>query len=151
MDIIKQFEITLNVLQNGLFPLSLAFLDVDKFKDVNDNYGHTFGDEVLSTLAKLFLKHISENDYVGRYGGEEFLIIFNNTDINVAEKTLLHISDEFKAMMTDRIGVPISFSAGLIEIDAENAKAEGINALIDKADKLMYRAKAEGRDRIMLG
>ena len=120
--------------------------DLDNFKDVNDTYGHLAGDFVLQRVAELFTKRLRTIDIVGRYGGEEFLVILPETDIDkarlVAERLRVAVAGAVIDDGDDRIHVTVSaglasYAPGLLE-----------NDLIKKADDNLYRAKTEGKNRI---
>jgi len=139
------------VLYENAFPISLAILDIDHFKNINDTYGHAEGDVVIVGLADLFRKLTRDTDYIGRYGGDEFLIIFSNTNIKAAQMVLSRIADKFKDIINDKTEAPISFSVGLVEIQAEDVKKNDLSVFIKKADDRMYKAKSEGRNMIEIG
>jgi len=123
--------------------LSVLLLDIDHFKAVNDTYGHPKGDQVIIKVAET-LKHICrETDYIGRYGGEEFLIVLTNTDMRQAmilgERIREHIaSTDFGEPS------PITISGGITTHTHETAKE-----LIRSADQALYEAKNNGRNRIV--
>lgn len=146
--IFKQIKKTFETKQKSIFPVCLALLDIDKFKDINDKFGHTTGDQVLIGLAGLFKRFTRGTDCAGRYGGDEFLIQFNNTDIERAKLIITRISKKFRDMMIDEIDISLTLSAGLIEIQAEDVKNNELTLYIDSVDKLLYKAKAAGRDNI---
>lgn len=146
--IFKQFKKVLESEQKSIFPVCLALLDIDKFKDVNDKFGHTTGDQVLIGLAGLFKRFTRGTDYAGRYGGDEFLIQFKNTDIAKAKVILTRISKKFSEIMKGKIDLPLTLSAGLIEIQNEDVKNSELVFYIDQVDKLLYKAKAAGRNNI---
>lgn len=125
-------------------PLCLAILDIDDFKQINDTFGHDYGDEVLLFLADALRRHCDEGDKAYRYGGEEFAILFN--DKHVAEacdcvKRLLNCLREYRFGFAD---APITFSAGVVEY------TEGItrDAFFEAADRTMYYAKQSGKNRV---
>ena len=120
-------------------------LDIDYFKKVNDNYGHQIGDEVLVKVSEIIQENIRETDIAGRYGGEEFLIIFPQTNCKEALNTAERINLTLKAHKFDK-GFTLTISGGLSEWQGENAAQ-----LIKKADELLYKAKNGGRDRIEAG
>ena len=124
-------------------PLSILLLDIDKFKNINDNYGHNIGDEVLKAFADLVKLNIRETDYFGRWGGEEFLIILPSTDLNdaytIAEK--IRIIVEKQSINTLQ---KITISIGVTQLDHDNTYTD----MIRKADFSMYNAKANGRNRV---
>ena len=128
-------------------PLSLALIDLDGFKAVNDQYGHAAGDEVLRNFAINVLSSFRHHDLVARYGGEEFAVILANTN----EEGALHALQKVKARAADvtiQFGgeslPPITFSAGLAVYKPGQTPSE----LIERADTALYQAKNLGRDRI---
>ena len=145
------FETFKNVLDenshNGSV-LSLAMIDIDKFKEINDQYGHSVGDGVLKAFAKQIKRFTRDTDYIGRYGGEEFLILLKDADKSQAMVVLNRIAKEFEAMYRQVLGRSITFSGGLIQINQKDNISKSLAELIDKADRLLYRAKEKGRNRI---
>jgi diguanylate cyclase (GGDEF)-like protein len=128
-------------------PLSFAMLDLDLFKKVNDTYGHPVGDRVLKNIANMFKQRLRKYDIVGRYGGEEFIMILPNTDAEAAKKIidvirvrfseLVHYSDEDEFFCT--------FSCGIASFPQfSNAKE-----ISDEADKALYQAKQAGRNQVI--
>jgi diguanylate cyclase (GGDEF)-like protein len=122
--------------------LSVLMLDIDYFKKVNDQYGHQTGDDVLVIVSEIIQGNIRETDIAGRYGGEEFLIIFPHTNFEEAFNTAKRINKALKEHEFKE-GFKLTISGGLSEWQGENAAQ-----LIHKADKLLYKAKNGGRDRI---
>ncbi|MFP4461441.1 MAG: diguanylate cyclase [Thermotogota bacterium] len=122
--------------------LSVLMLDIDYFKKVNDNYGHQTGDDVLVEVSRIIQENIRDTDISGRYGGEEFLIIFPHTSCQMAKNTAERINKTLKEHVFKE-GFTITISGGLAEWRGENAAQ-----LIKKADELLYKAKKGGRDRI---
>ncbi len=125
-------------------PLCLLLLDLDKFKLVNDQFGHPGGDIVLTELANLFKNNCRKIDYFGRYGGEEFVFIMTDTVLDEAIKITDRLRDEFSKMSIEGIYQQVTFSGGLIQWKAGNHGEE----IVKKADKLLYKAKNSGRDKI---
>ncbi len=129
-------------------PLSLAMLDLDHFKQLNDRYGHETGDKVLVHLATLMRQAQRETDVLVRYGGEEFLIILPGTDLNGA----WFVVDRLRATVTatplqcDNNKIATSFSAGIAQLKADES---GQN-LISRADNALYEAKRSGRNCIKI-
>ncbi|MDY0264916.1 MAG: diguanylate cyclase [Sulfurospirillum cavolei] len=126
---------------------TLCFIDIDHFKNVNDNYGHEAGDVILSTVGKILRKYIRQVDFAGRYGGEEFLVILPSTDlaqaIHFAEK-IRNVIEQFKFLYkSERINVTIS--CGVAQRSQYVSKEEVLNA----ADTLLYKAKECGRNQVM--
>ncbi len=129
------------------FPLSLALIDLDKFKAINDRHGHPAGDEVLRVYANNILSIFRHHDLVARYGGEEFAVLLPNTDAEGAERALAKVRNRARESIwqcdSDTQPVP-TFSAGL----ALYKPGETSGSLIERADKALYRAKHLGRDRV---
>lgn len=124
-------------------PLSVIMYDVDHFKVVNDKYGHDIGDIVLSTLSKLVKKNIRDIDVVGRYGGEEFLVVLPNISIEEAKFFAHRLREEVEAYSFETVG-SITISLGLVEVKNE----ENINELFQRVDKLLYKSKNNGRNQV---
>lgn len=123
--------------------LSIAMLDIDFFKKVNDNYGHFFGDFVLVKISAIIEETIRKTDIAGRYGGDEYLIIFTNTDKKSAFGILERIRESIEKEKWNKEGLVITISAGICELfDHDYPK------LLMKADELLYKAKENGRNRI---
>lgn len=123
-------------------PLSLAIFDIDDFKRVNDSKGHIFGDQVLVDVASLIKKSIRSSDCVGRYGGEEFMVLFPNTDLDTAVQISQRIKQAIEAYPFSE-GVTITISGGV-----QQYAGEAMNEFIHLADKQLYRAKARGKNQI---
>jgi two-component system cell cycle response regulator len=128
---------------------SLSMLDIDHFKMVNDSYGHLTGDEVLARIATLIHRNVRDTDIVGRYGGEEFIIILPKTNLSsswvVAERLRSIIE---KAEMKDSAGnvFTITVSQGLAGWERDEDAA----SLISRADEALYKAKGKGRNRVQI-
>jgi diguanylate cyclase (GGDEF)-like protein len=127
-------------------PISLAMLDVDFFKRINDELGHTAGDAVLRQLAVRLAREVRRSDIVARPGGDEFLIAMPSTDLEsaaaVAERLRLAIQEPFEI-----IPWPISASLGIVQFQPE---IETIEQALGRADEAMYRSKQSGRNRVSL-
>ncbi len=126
-------------------PLSLAVLDIDRFKRINDSYGHKAGDKALKIIAARVRKNLRETDFLARYGGEEFAIVMPETGLGDAlvavEKLRKDVSQsQFHYQGT---GVNITVSVGLAEMQADDTP----ESLFQRADRALYTAKANGRDR----
>ncbi|MFZ6748574.1 diguanylate cyclase [Undibacterium sp. Ren11W] len=130
-------------------PLAVAMLDLDNFKLVNDNYGHPVGDQVLRTLSRLLRQRLRRSDVVGRYGGEEFIVIFPATSATSAMTVLDEVRIAFAKLQqfSDQGEFAVTFSAGISDL----SRAADVNALIENADAALYMAKKSGKNRIVLG
>lgn len=127
--------------------LSVALLDIDNFKQVNDTLGHQGGDEALIHLSKVIKEALRPSDSVARYGGEEFLIIFPDTDISTGMEIVERLQRELtkKFFLHNNERKLITFSAGI----ALRAEDEDKEDLIGRADKAMYHAKQTGKNRVV--
>lgn len=125
---------------------SVVMFDLDKFKDVNDTYGHEAGDAVLSAFAAILKKTCRTEDFVSRYGGEEFLAVLSHTDtkgaVNFAEKVRVHVEKACFMYKGKRIGVTVSSGV------AEREKHVSQEATVNSADEYLYVAKTNGRNRV---
>lgn len=123
--------------------LCLMMLDIDHFKRVNDKFGHLIGDKVLKTVADLLMKNTREKDSIGRYGGEEFIVMLSDIALEeaalIAERIRISICDYDYGIE----GLKVSISIGVVQY-----KGEILNTFINKADLLLYQAKAKGRNRV---
>ena len=126
-------------------PLAVILLDVDRFKQINDTFGHAGGDVVLQRLAA-HLQHVSRaNEIVGRWGGEEFLLLLPDSDVEVARTT----AERIRRGMAER---PVAIDGGMVTVTLSGGCAADttgqVDALVNRADAALYRAKAAGRNRI---
>lgn len=131
-------------------PLSLMILDVDRFKAVNDTYGHLVGDRILQLLSSRLRHNLRLQDTLFRYGGEEFVIILSNTDCQealfVANRLCSVVREQtFAISSTLTIDMTISIGASCLQ-DLDD---DGGVSLLDRADRYLLQAKAAGRDRVM--
>ncbi len=145
------FEITRAQRYNH--PLSVVLADIDRFKNVNDTYGHQVGDEVLKVFARCIQKEIRKKiDWVVRYGGEEFLIVLPETNnlgaFSMAERLRNAVSEtKIKAGVYDLI-ITASFGGACAEFQNNHADDITMGHLINQADEQLYRSKKEGRNRV---
>jgi diguanylate cyclase (GGDEF)-like protein len=128
-------------------PMALALIDLDHFKRVNDSHGHAAGDTVLRRFAEIAGAVIRSEDVLGRWGGEEFLLMMPNTTAQQGTICLQRIRNRLRATTIDEVrqGLVIAFSAGIADCRGE----EDLDPAIERADRLMYQAKEQGRDRIL--
>lgn len=130
--------------QRNQQPLALAFIDLDHFKAVNDDFGHDAGDQVLRMFAKQIGKRIRSSDSILRWGGEEFLIIMPNTSLDQAVLAMQSIQKNGFGFRPD--GKPLTVSIGLVERNKD--QLQDIQQLLLKADQRMYQAKQAGRNQV---
>jgi diguanylate cyclase (GGDEF)-like protein len=133
-------------------PLSLIFCDIDHFKRINDTFGHSAGDKVLKELIRIISSSIRMNiDWIGRYGGEEFIIVLPETDIHGACSLAERLRKKVETMVIEIMDQPVSITAsfGVAGLNRETAnKPCGYEELINVADQYMYQAKKEGRNMV---
>ncbi|APZ43037.1 GGDEF domain-containing protein [Acidihalobacter ferrooxydans] len=136
------------------WPLSVGFLDIDHFKKVNDTYGHSAGDVVLKALARMMKEELRRSDVVARYGGEEFVVLLPGTKesdaFGLLDRLRRHIA---KTRFThDDAGISVTISIGLASVNVEHSSDSGFDSaedLLRAADRALYAAKREGRDRTL--
>jgi diguanylate cyclase (GGDEF)-like protein len=125
-------------------PLGLVLIDIDHFKAVNDTHGHQAGDRVLRRLAELVRSHVRAQDLLGRWGGEEFLLVCRDT----GREQALAIAEKLRALVAGLDfgdGLHVTASFGVAAMDGERP----LEQLFSAADAALYRAKAEGRNRVV--
>jgi two-component system cell cycle response regulator len=125
-------------------PLSVIMLDIDNFKRVNDTFGHRVGDEVIQSVAHAIIANTRKSDVVGRYGGEEFLILLPETDLSAAKVVAEKIRSTVAQLRFETKELAITISAGV----AQAQKDESYEALVNKADTNLYQAKRSGKNRV---
>lgn len=126
-------------------PLSMIMFDIDHFKEVNDTYGHAVGDFVLQTLTKIVGKNLRESDYLVRWGGEEFIIITPETDIEKTRVLAERVRRAIEIHNFDRSG-QITVSFGVTAYRADDTE----DTIVKRADDAMYEAKKKGRNRVVV-
>lgn len=141
------FEHTLAVSKRSRTPISVILLDVDHFKRVNDTYGHLFGDKMLKSVADTVRANVRESDNLCRWGGEEFVVLLPDCDIQSAGDLAERIRGDLANRTVDSGGTLVSVSAsfGVAQYRSEESTLE----LIGRADKALYRAKGLGRNRVV--
>jgi diguanylate cyclase (GGDEF)-like protein len=130
-------------------PLACMFLDVDRFKRINDTYGHQAGDEVLRHVAGIILSQLRAGDTVARYGGEEFVVMLPQTAVsharNIAERIRERIADHPFGVGSGQV-LNVTISIGLSMLEEGEAES---SRMIESADRALYRAKSGGRNRVV--
>jgi len=147
---IERTEMEIHRLQRASRPLSLILTDIDYFKKVNDNYGHQLGDFVLQRFSEELSESVRPYDFVGRYGGEEFVICLPDANglqsLSIAERMRKKV-EEMKIIPPDdpqSSNITASFGVASYRLESEDS----LDSLTGRADKAMYRAKREGRNRV---
>jgi len=128
-------------------PLCIALIDLDRFKAINDRYGHAAGDRVLQEFASMARNTIRSCDTLGRWGGEEFLLVLPNTTLDVAFGLLDHLRLQAGLIppADDEVGLHVSISAGLAATGEEPCS---LDEIVARADLALYEAKNSGRDLV---
>lgn len=138
----KALGVAVNGARVSLQPLSVIMLDLDYFKALNDTYGHQFGDKVLRATSDVIRRTVRNSDIVGRYGGEEFLIILPGAPKQSAVATANRLAQELRKINLKE-GVTVTASMGVTAWLGDEA-----DELVSRVDKLLYQAKRNGRDRV---
>lgn len=129
-------------------PFSVSFIDLDDFKEINDEYGHQYGDEVLQKIAELIRLHSRSTDYVARIGGDEFATIH----VMIAPADAEQMMQRLRAELVSGIGhanLPVTLSIGLCQCDDPSEKYT-VENIMARADQAMYQAKKEGKNAVVL-
>ncbi len=127
-------------------PLTLAFMDCDDFKHINDQYGHQTGDKVLRLVAQTLQKHLRMGDFAARLGGDEFVILLPATHCPEAKIVLRRLQAKLQAVMAEQ-GFDVTFSIGAVSLSQID---KTIDWLIQKADQLMYEGKSAGKNKTVV-
>lgn len=127
-------------------PLSVLFLDLDRFKELNDRYGHEAGDATLRRLAQAMRAELREQDAVGRYGGEEFVVALPGLDAARAARIAERIRRRLQEQAGDAQGIASTVSIGVADL----GEGEDVAQLLRRADRAMYEAKSSGRNRVVV-
>lgn len=127
-------------------PVGLLFLDVDRFKSVNDRHGHLAGDDVLRVIGKTLANALRAGDFLGRWGGEEFVVLIGGLDAH----RLREAGQRLRALVASSSvpavpGLEVTVSIGVTEARSDDT----VTSLVTRADSLMYEAKKQGRDRVV--
>ena len=127
---------------------SIAFIDLDSFKTINDTYGHSMGDRVLKVVSSLIYKGLRKTDIAGRYGGEEFIVFFMETSKDAAAECMERILSKLRKYDFKTDSLHCSFSAGIVGIDQDRVMS--LKQYVSNADAAMYAAKKRGKNCIVV-
>lgn len=133
--------------RRGSMSVAVVLLDIDRFKGINDRYGHQVGDKVLTSLSSLLRRRLRRSDTIGRYGGEEFVLLLEDLEAEEARRLVQRLLDEFATVehvAVDGERFTATFSAGVAMLDPNINLGQWVRA----ADEALYEAKAAGRNRI---
>ena len=140
----EQFESTWKTAERHGHQLSLAMVDIDFFKSINDEFGHSTGDDVLRGIAEVLRTEARTGDLVCRFGGEEFCVLFPHTDIEAAQQAAERFRIAIEAKRFPQLSVTASLGVSAVALGAGNAQE-----LLDQADKCLYVAKRNGRNQVV--
>lgn len=129
-------------------PLSLVMLDIDHFKQINDNYGHSIGDLVLKSVSLMLKQHFAERDVVCRWGGEEFILLLEQQELTqaAAEAELLRSKISERILQVNHTELVVTVSSGVAQLQADDSAEQ----LINRVDSALYQAKEYGRNKVVL-
>lgn len=127
---------------------TVALIDFDNFKSINDSHGHITGDKVISHFCTAALANTRKQDVVGRFGGEEFMIVFQGAGSGMLIKVLERISKSFQESCSRSLGIKPTFSAGLAEFNGDAQAETDIDSLVGEADANLYLSKNRGKNMI---
>lgn len=127
-------------------PLAVIMTDIDRFKQVNDTYGHAVGDDMLQAFACQLKDNIRASDFLARYGGEEFMLLLPNTTAEEAVALAERMRESTKQIRLTNLELSITASFGVVIAQPKETMAD----VLARADKAMYQAKTQGRDRVTL-
>jgi diguanylate cyclase (GGDEF)-like protein len=132
-------------------PLSALMIDIDRFKNINDTYGHDVGDDVIVNIANILLQHTRKSDIVVRFGGEEFVILLPNTNIDgaakIAEKIRVNIENQ-TIKLDENSTIKTTVSIGVSQ--CSNSNSLNIENLIKRTDVALYEAKRSGKNKVVI-
>jgi diguanylate cyclase (GGDEF)-like protein len=129
-------------------PLAALMIDLDHFKQINDRHGHAVGDQALRKLAASLQSNLRATDILGRYGGEEFVVLMPETDLATARQTAERLCANIRALQVETAQGEISFTASIGVATLHAANDATIDVLIQRADQAMYAAKQGGRNQV---
>ncbi|MFT5594838.1 MAG: diguanylate cyclase (GGDEF)-like protein [Oceanicoccus sp.] len=134
----------INRMHRDNHPISVFLLDIDFFKKVNDSFGHNVGDDVLLEFSKILRRCVRPSDRVYRWGGEEFLVLLPNTDLEFAKAVCNRVMKDLSNFQFDHVG-KITASIGVAVLEY----GDDMNSFLKRADDLLYKAKNNGRDQVV--
>lgn len=143
----EQFDLELAKAQRSSTEVSYAMIDIDKFKQVNDTYGHMVGDKIIKTLSHFLKNKLRKTDIVGRYGGEEFAVILPDTTKKKAYRVIDKLRREFSQILhiSEATSFKVTFSCGIASFPEKIDQDE----IVEQADQCLYLAKEKGRNKIV--
>jgi len=146
----SRLKISMFDFHENQLPFGLLFCDIDNFKNINDTFGHNLGDNVLRMIAQTLRANIREGDTMGRWGGEEFIVVLQDIDASgllVVGEKLLTLVRKSHLVLPDRriLSATVSIGGTLAR------ETDTVESIVNRADGLMYQSKTDGRNRITIG
>lgn len=144
-----QSEFQISIAHKEKQPISILMIDIDKFKALNDNYGHAFGDQVLTELAQIFKQLSRHSDIIARLGGEEFVILLPNSELNGAVKVAQKIRsavEKHTFIINPHTVLNSTVSIGVTQVHRDESSIE---TALNRADQALYQAKHSGRNTVI--
>ncbi len=143
----KKLEESIVLANNNEAAFFIGIMDIDNFKDINDEYGHLCGDKALKSISKTVIKTIRKKDIVGRWGGEEFLIILSDTNLKDGYDTMERIRDNISKMNLecDGLNMLMTVTIGC----SKYVRGLSLDEIIKNADKLLYQGKETGKNIVV--
>lgn len=137
-------------IRNHHHNISIVILDIDNFKNINDNFGHAVGDKVIVSLARILENNCRQSDIVARFGGEEFVILLYNTSITFAQSVAENIRKNVEDFSIDIEEEELKFTLSLGVSQFEPQVDKDIECTINRADKALYSAKTSGKNKVIV-
>jgi diguanylate cyclase (GGDEF)-like protein len=147
--LLEQLEVVCRHARTNGLPVSVLFLDLDFFKSINDSYGHAAGDDCLAAVIRPIQMELRQSDAIGRYGGEEFVVVLSGADATAAEPIAERIRQRVSEVLIEGHGAPIQLTCSIGVASSHPLGVWG-EALIAQADTAVYAAKRLGRNRVQV-
>jgi len=138
------FDRELRRMQKSTDSGCVMMIDIDNFKQFNDQYGHIAGDRVLASVAQALRDYMRPTDLIARFGGDEFAVLLPTIELEDARETAERLLEHVEKLSPQTLASPVTVSVGI----TDTGQAEGLDALVHRADAAMYRAKEAGRNRV---
>ncbi|MBO9489361.1 GGDEF domain-containing protein [Endozoicomonas sp. G2_1] len=147
---IKRASTLLNRYQKQQRAITFAYLDIDNFKLINDNYGHSAGDQVIASLGKLIITKTTGNDLSGRLGGEEFIICIPDLDLADATAVIEELLTAIRQSSVQCNNLELSYTVSVGVTHTNSTSTQSLEELIKRADQALYQAKRTGKDKLVI-
>jgi diguanylate cyclase (GGDEF)-like protein len=147
--LVERLELACTRARTRGLPIALLFIDLDHFKQINDSYGHPAGDACLAAIIPPIQAELRQSDVIGRYGGEEFVVILSSASATVAHVIAERIRERVASTLVAGFGLPIRLTCSIGVAASDTLNVWGEN-LIARADDAVYAAKRAGRNRVQM-